>query len=262
MTTEDFIIDLFCRVDDRMKNVPNHSRAALWPSELVTIGVLFAVKGVGQQAFYRWLARDHGPLFPALPERTRLFRRLKTHWRWAQMFLAQPSLLGVIDSYGVELIHPIRRGRNPKGWVEPGISNHRWIVGGKLCLALNHLGQIIGWAWATANAHDTWFHPLVEAFDGRCVLPADTGFHAAEGDPPNLKLCPRGHWNVRMLVETVYSMLTVVSHTKKMRHQVTGYFQAHLAMAVAAFNLLIARDGLKPREDDGFVPLTIAQFNL
>jgi hypothetical protein len=32
MTTEDFIIDLFCRVDDRMKNIPNHSQAALWPS--------------------------------------------------------------------------------------------------------------------------------------------------------------------------------------------------------------------------------------
>ena len=55
MTTEDFIIDLFCRVDDRMKNVPNHSQASLWPSELVTIGLLFAVKGVGQRAFYRWL---------------------------------------------------------------------------------------------------------------------------------------------------------------------------------------------------------------
>jgi hypothetical protein len=24
MTTEDFITDLFCRVDDRMENVPNH----------------------------------------------------------------------------------------------------------------------------------------------------------------------------------------------------------------------------------------------
>ena len=64
MTTEDFITDLFCRVDDRMENVPNHPQAALWPSELVTIGLLFAVKGVGQQAFYRWLSRDFG----ALPE--------------------------------------------------------------------------------------------------------------------------------------------------------------------------------------------------
>ena len=60
MTTEDFIIALFCRVDDRMKNVPNHSQASLWPSELVTIGLLFAVKGVGQQAFYRWLRRTTG----------------------------------------------------------------------------------------------------------------------------------------------------------------------------------------------------------
>jgi len=50
MTTEDFIIDLFCWADDRMKNVPNHSQAALWPSERLTIRVLFAVKGVGQQA--------------------------------------------------------------------------------------------------------------------------------------------------------------------------------------------------------------------
>jgi hypothetical protein len=56
-------------------------------------------------------------------------------------------------------------------------------------------------------------------------------------------------------------MLTVVSHAKKMRHQVTAYFQAHLAMAVAAFNLLVAWDGL-PATDDGFVPLSIAQFSL
>ena len=93
------------------------------------------------------------------------------------------------------------------------------------------------------------------------MLLADTGFHAAAGDPPNLKICRRGRWNNRMLVETVFSMLTVVSHTKKMRHQVAAYFQAHLAMAVAAFNLLIAWDGL-PARDDGFVPLSIAEFNL
>jgi hypothetical protein len=69
---------------------------------------------------------------------------------------------------------------------------------------LNHLGEIIGWAWATANAHDTWFHPLVEAFKDDGVMLADTGFHAAEGDPANLKLCPRGRWNDRMLAETVF----------------------------------------------------------
>ncbi|MBL1264926.1 hypothetical protein [Candidatus Methylomicrobium oryzae] len=49
MTTEDFITDLFCPVDARMKNAPNHSQASLWPSELVTIGLLFALKGGGSR---------------------------------------------------------------------------------------------------------------------------------------------------------------------------------------------------------------------
>jgi hypothetical protein len=31
MTTEDFIIGLFCRIDDRMKNLTEHSQAHLFP---------------------------------------------------------------------------------------------------------------------------------------------------------------------------------------------------------------------------------------
>ncbi len=79
MTTVDFIIELFCRVDDAMKEVPKHSQAHLHPSELVTIGLLHALKGVGQRAFYRWLEGDYLPLFPGLPDRTRLFRALAAH---------------------------------------------------------------------------------------------------------------------------------------------------------------------------------------
>ena len=263
MTTEDFIIDLFCRIDDRMKNIPNPSpAAALTPSELVTLGMLFAIKGVGQRAFYRWLSRDYGHWFPDLPERTRLFRRRVAHWQWAQVFLAEPSLLGIVDSDGIELIHPVRKGRNPHSWFETGVSHHRWIVGGKLCIVINHLGQVTGWAWAPANAHDSWFHPIVEAFKDRSVILADTGFHAKAGDPPNMKLCRRGEWNVRMLVETVYSMLTVVCHTKKMRHQSTACFQAHLAFMIAAFNTLIGWFRTFEPEENGFVPISIAEFGL
>ncbi|WP_298981318.1 hypothetical protein [Caldilinea sp.] len=49
------------------------------PSEIVTLAILFALKGVGDRAFSRWLVRDWRPLFPKLPERTRLFRLFKTH---------------------------------------------------------------------------------------------------------------------------------------------------------------------------------------
>ncbi len=67
MTTIDFITELFCRVDDAMRGVPKHSQAAFYPGEVVTLDLLFALKGVGNRAFYRWAKRDLLPLFPKLP---------------------------------------------------------------------------------------------------------------------------------------------------------------------------------------------------
>ena len=261
MTTVDFITELFCRIDDAMKDEPHHSQAALAPSELVTIGLLYAIKGVGTRPFYRWLQANHLDLFPSLPERTRLFRRLRTHQDWTERFLASPTLLGVIDTYGIELIHPVREGRRAGQIGKKGLSNYRWIVGGKLCLVLNRLGLVVAWDCDTANVYDATFHPLIERFKEQMVILGDTGFHSAEGDPPNLKLCQRREWNERLWVETVLSMLTVVCHIKKMRHRVWAYFKCHLAYMMAAFNLLVQWQGLKP-DEQGVVRLSIAQFAL
>lgn len=129
MTTEDFITELFCRVDDAMTAVPKHVQSALYPSELTTLGMLFAFKGVGERAFYRWLKRDYLKLFPRLPERTRLFRALKTHRDWAAQFLTRPGLLCVGDTYGIELLHPRREGRSATQLGAKGTSNLRWCVG-------------------------------------------------------------------------------------------------------------------------------------
>ena len=87
MTVEDFITELFCRIDDALRGVEKDKRANLYPSELVTLAVLFAIKGVGKRAFYRWVHNNWKPLFPRLPERTRLFRLFKTHRDWANRFL-------------------------------------------------------------------------------------------------------------------------------------------------------------------------------
>ena len=151
MMTVEFITALFYEVDEQMGAVPKHPEALLWPSEVVTLGLLHALKGGGNRPFYRWLTRDYRALFPRLPERTRLFRLLKTHQDWTKVFLAAPTVLGVIDTYGIELIHPMREGRSPQQIGRKGLSNHRWIVGGKLCLLLNQWGLIVGWACATAN---------------------------------------------------------------------------------------------------------------
>jgi len=64
MTTIDFITALFCQVDDHLSGLPKHPEARLWPSEVVTLGLLHALKGVGNRAFSRWLTRDYRALFP------------------------------------------------------------------------------------------------------------------------------------------------------------------------------------------------------
>jgi hypothetical protein len=260
MTTQDFIIALFCRVDDEMAAVPKRSDAKLYPSEAVTLALLFALKGVGNRAFYRWLTRDYQALFPYLPERTRLFRLFKTHIPWTAHFLAAPTVLGVADSYGIELVHPMREGRSPHQIGKKGKSNHRWIVGGKLCFILNQWGLICAWDCAMANVYDAQFHPLIARFADRMMVLTDTGFHAKAGDPANMKICQQGTWNVRMLVETVLSMLTTVCHFKKMSHRVWDYFRARLAWTMAAFNVL-ALWGVEI-DDHNMVRLSIAEFSL
>lgn len=261
MSTQDFIIELFCRVDDRMREVPKHPQASLHPSETVTLGLLFAIKGVGNRAFYRWIKRDGLSLFPHLPERTRLFRLFSTHRDWADRFLADPTVMGIADSYGIELLHPIREGRSEAQIGRKGKSNYRWIVGGKLCFVLNQKGQVVNWDAATANVHDAAFHPLIERLLDESVVLTDSGFHSRDGDPVNMKICKRGSWNVRMVVETVLSMLTVVCHFKRVSHRVWTCLRARLAWTMAAYNLLVSWHGLKP-DEHGRLHLSIADFSL
>lgn len=261
MSTQDFIIELFCRVDDQMTQVPKHSQASLHPSEVVTLGLLFAIKGVGNRAFYRWIKRDYLPLFPSLPERTRLFRLFAAHQEWTDRFMAEPTILGVADTYGIELLHPMREGRTKGQIGKKGLSNRRWIVGIKLGMVLNKWGLVCGWDYHTANVYDGAFQPMVAEFEERMVVLTDHGFHLKSGDPSNMLVCQRGRWNVRMMVESVLSMLHTVCHIKHMAHRVWAYLQARLAFCMAAFNILAQWHGLNP-DEYGRVHLSIAQFSL
>ncbi len=59
MTTTDFIIELFCPVDDQMQDFDKHPQANIYPSEIVTLALLFALKGTTSRNFYRWIKRDY-----------------------------------------------------------------------------------------------------------------------------------------------------------------------------------------------------------
>lgn len=262
MTAIDFITILFCRVDDQLGYLPKHSQGQLHSSEIVTLAMLYALKGVGQRAFYRWLVANHAELFPRLPTRTRLFRAFNVYRVYAEDFLAAPSLIGVVDSYGIELLHPRREGRSEQQIGRKGISNHRWIVGGKLCFVINHLGQVVDWDCDTANVHDgSSFQHLVDKFRHDMVIFSDTGFEKKDWHPTNLRICKRGEWNVRMVVETVLSMLTRICKFKHMAHQAWLYFETHLCYTLTLFNLLIELFGLQP-DENGFVKLSIVDFDI
>jgi hypothetical protein len=108
---------------------------------------------------------------------------------------------------------------------------------------------------------DRDFRPLIAALDGQTVVLVDSAFHGKTADPANMKVCPPGTWNTRMLGETVLSMLTTVCHLKKVAHRAADYFRMRLAFITAAFNLLVAWNGLQP-DEHGVVKLSIAAFSL
>lgn len=75
--TEEMIIHLFGRGDDRLGPVKKRLDASWYASEMVTIGLLFVVRGGQYRSFSRWLAANDGSLFPALPDLTRLLRLVR-----------------------------------------------------------------------------------------------------------------------------------------------------------------------------------------
>src|SRR6266704_7198630 len=63
MTTVELITALFYHIDQQMHDMPKHPEAHLWPSKVMTLGLLHALKGVGNRPFSRWLMRDYRALW-------------------------------------------------------------------------------------------------------------------------------------------------------------------------------------------------------
>lgn len=263
MTTDDIILHIFYQVATSMPNLPRHPQAKLYPSELVTIGILFALKGGYFRAFYRWLKRDYGDWFGegTLPERTRLQRLLKSHQDWCNLLMADPTFFTVIDSYPIELIFPIRQNRSPQQVGKKGKDKGRWSVGIKFCWLLNDFCRVVAWDWATMNVNDKHFNPLVEPLIGKTIVLADYGFRDREGVPENMKICKKGTWNGRMFVETALSLITVVCDLKRIRHRLAVYIQTRLAFVSAMFNVLQNLFHSFHPDADPFT-LSIAEFSL
>lgn len=262
MTTEVFIIESFCRADDEKLDLPTYSQANLYFSEVVTLALLSVLKRVGVRPFYLRLNWDFGYLFLRLPEQARLYRLFSSHRYFTERFMAEPFLFGIVDSSGIELMSPRREGRSRQPIGKKGKSSTHWIVGGKLCFLINHSGLVVHGARATANAHDgSGFQELIDHVADQVAVFAGDGFAKRGWYPVNLKVCKRGDWNGRMIVETLLSMPAVVCHFKKLTHRVWTYFESRLARTMALFNILVQWHGLEP-DKHGFVHLPNAEFSL
>ena len=110
------------------------------------------------------------------------------------------------------------------------------------------------------NCPDQDFLPLVDLVKEDGVVLADMGFRCKGGVPENLKLCVKGTWNDRMMVEMTFSLLTVICQTKKMFHWTAAHLEARFAYTAAMFNVLVGLD--HQWHPDHAFKLSIAEFSL
>lgn len=253
MRTEEIITRLFCMVDDNLGAVKKRKNANLYASEIITIGILFCLKGVHYRSFYRWLKGDWQHLFPNLPSLGRLLRVLEKYEVLTDTMLVKPEAESIIDSYGIELIHPVREGRSPSQVGKKGKSNRRWIVGIKLCWLVRPSGQVIEWGWTSANEHDQKLRDVGLKWIEQTEILSDYGFRKRGEEVPKWHFCGHGERNDRMIVERVFSLITVVNHFKKIFHRAKKYLTARMGYMAAMFNCLLEMAEGK---------LAIAQFSL
>ncbi len=65
----------------------------------------------------------------------------------------------------------------------------------------------------------------------------------------NLRLCQRGKQNERMVIERVFSMLTVVNHFKKIFHQAERYLKQLKMRLITSVETSVA-----PMTDEALTP--------
>src|SRR5258708_12778592 len=133
----------------------------------------------------------------------------------------------------------MRQGRSKQQFGAKSRDKGRWSVGIKLCWILNRCCQVCGWIWDKMNYADKNFLDFFQEYDGQAVILADWGFRCVDGVPNNVKLCKKGTWNNRMVVETSFSLLTVVFNPKKFHHRLKPYIQSPLSYTILSSKIFL-----------------------
>jgi len=250
----DTIYEIYFAIADRLKEEDTkHPPSLLYRSEIVLIGMIYALKGTSFTRFYDWFS-DLEVL--NLPERSRLTRLIEKYEKYTERFLSEETLFNITDSIGVEIIKPIRENRSEesKKVSKKGLSNHRWIVGRKINVVINEKCEIVIRQHTTQNECDNTFDDDIEKVNG--IVLADGNYPRRNGQTPkNMKICARGKWNERMCVETLFSLWTRVCNMKQSFHRTVRGFEVKAHYLCALTNVLI-----KLNDKFGFKHLSMVQW--
>ncbi len=136
-------------------------------------------------------------------------------------------------------MQPRREGRSPHQLGKKGRSNGRWIVGIKLAWLVNAAGEVVAWSWDTANEPDNLFRETATQYDGQTIALSDLGFRKQDAPQQNLKYCEKGTWNERYQIESNFSFVEGVCHSKKLHHREEQHLEARLGYIAALLNVLL-----------------------
>ena len=191
----DTIYLIHIAIADRLKGDDvKHPLPTLYLSEIVLLGMLFVLKETSFTRFYEWFS-DLRIL--KLPERRRLTRLIEKYEKYKERFLAEETLFNITDSFGVEIIKPIRENRSEesKQVAKKGQSNHRWIVGRKINIVINEKCEIVARQHATQIVCDNIFDDDIEKVNG--IVLADENYPKKDSlTPKNIKICKKGEWKL------------------------------------------------------------------
>lgn len=256
---DDIILHLLSAIIEALgRKDKKHPLGKLHLSEIILCGVLFALKGGSFRRFHPWLLQRN---LLNLPERSRLTRLLIRNRNLCNKFLSSETFFNVIDSFGVEVIHPAREGRSTQSQQvsQKGKSNHRWIVGRKINVAINGELEIVSYQEETANVCDNRFDEYYERRKEAIYL-TDNGYRRQEkygGTPESFKICSSGTWNERMWIERLFSLWTRICGMKHSYHRTVRGFQAKVAYLVALTNIVF-----RLNESLGFTKCSLVQWAL
>lgn len=256
---DDIILYLLYAIERALgKTDKRHPLGKLYLSEIILCGILFALKGGSFRRFHPWLLKRQ---ILNLPERSRLCRLLIKYRKLCNRFLSSETFFNVIDSFGVEVIHPAREKRSEQSQrvSKKGKSNRRWIIGRKINVAINGDLEIVNFQDGTANICDNNFDDQYEADEEHIYL-TDNGYRKQKkygGTPSNFKICQSGTWNERMWVERLFSLWTRICGMKHSFHRSIKGFQAKASYLVALTNIVF-----RLNESLGFNKCSLVQWAL